>query len=179
MAVARTILAVERLKAALIADAALAEYVDSVTVKDRARADELPDFERHAIVLIPGAKSATGITPATNLETFTVALRLLIVVWDPADDEAITLAHDPTPGPGRAEVGMLQFVEDVSNALRKHGLPDGDGFDLCLKTGVECDQMPSLMTVKSEDRDTLIYEEFLTWTGEWQGYHDPDLREAP
>lgn len=166
-----TVTALTRLKDVLETDARLSQYVDSVSITDRARPDEVPDMQRHAIVLIPGQITVQPRTPQSNLELLTVAVRLVIRVWDVDDPSAVVISDDITGGVGGSEVGMLQFVEDVACALRKNELSA-----LVEMTGVEADGMPALTAVQSADRDTLFYETTLTWTGQFKGYHDPALR---
>jgi hypothetical protein len=165
-----TITALTGLKDTLEANARLSLYVDSVSITDRHRTDEVPAMRRHAIVLIPGALTVQPRTPGSNLELFTVTVRLVIRVWDVENPDEVVTSNSVTGGVGASEVGMLQFVEDVANALRKVEL------SILEMTGVECDGMPTLTQVASDERDTLFYETALTWTGQHKGYHDPTLR---
>jgi len=170
MSTAWPITAITRIKAALIADTTLEQYVDSITVTDRYREDTLPIMTRHAIEIIPGAKTVGFDTCGRNVETLTLDLRLVIREWSVTDRSAILLGVTYL-APGTSEIGVYQFAEDIGNALRLNELTG-----LCDATGMEIDAVPSLRQIQNEDRDRAFYETILT--GSWVKFalHDAAQR---
>lgn len=164
-----TVDALEAVKAELEGNARLASYVDTVIVRSRLRDDEAPALTRHAILIAPGGKTVTRDTTTTSLESLSLYLRLFVLPWDPADEEDL-LTADTVVGVGTSEVGIYQFAEDVSNALRSQE------FGILESTATECDVIPDLSRMESEAWDTAVYTVTLVWTGQRIANHDPSLR---
>lgn len=162
-----TVTALGRIKSELEANARLASYVDAVQITDRIREDELPAVQRHGIFVVGGALSSTVDTTTHSMEAFTGACVLVIVPW--STTRSLLRTANTVVGVGTSEVGMLQFMEDVRNALRKNELSD-----LCEATAMEADQQPDISTINVHDRafDYAI----LPWRFLHRGAHDPALR---
>lgn len=162
MTTAWTITALNALVTELENDAVLATYVDTVELGDVDRADDAPDFTRHGIRIVPlGLESAEVFSPVTTLERFRVGIHLYVLNWDPVNPiESIT--GTTVVGVGTSEVGIVQFVEDVCNALRLNTLSD-----LLEETGVEVEKTAiDFSRVVNGSRDRVFRECVLTWTGE-------------
>lgn len=173
MSSAWTITALQAVKAALEDDARLATYVDAVRLDGRMRDDVMPDVTRHGILIAPGGIAAQRHTVQQNLETFFYYLKLVIVPWGSPDDEASLLTANTVVDVGTSQVGMLQFREDVANALRGNTL---SGF--VESTQVEADGLPDLSRVPVAEHDRLFYTATIMGTCEKRVWTDPELRTA-
>lgn len=157
-----TITALNGLKSTLENDATLQLYVDTFAIGDRARGVELPDMTRHAIHLFPeGLDAATVHSPTRLTQFFRVRMRLSILVWDPTDEDAV-ITGTTVVGVGTSTVGILQFVEDVRDAVRRDTQSN-----LLEETGHEGDSAVDFLRIPVPDRDRVFYEAEMTWSGEY------------
>lgn len=165
MATPWTITAITGAKSALLANATLAAYVDTVEIWDRDRPEDLPALTRHAIVIVPESLSVEVLTPDRNREFMRCRLRLVIAVWDPTNRQ-VAVTGETVVGVGTSQVGILKFVEDVQNALRKETLSG-----LLEETAMEADGVAAFVINPRPERDRIFLECSLTWTAEHVAPH--------
>lgn len=160
MTTAWTVTALARLESELMGHAALSAYLEGVETWARDRPEQVPNVKRHGIALIPQeSPAATPWVPRSRYEQFPVLIRPFVFVWDATDEGAALTGTDVAGGPTAAQVGLLQFLEDIKDALLFNDLSG-----LLLKTGQEVEGGAPISTVEP-NRDRVWLETTLTWRG--------------
>lgn len=177
-----TITALTRLRSLFVADARLSLYVDTFAPLALRLRDSGPgfDFTRHAIQIAAGGVSVAPSTVASNVETIAGIVRLWMVPW--TLDESLLLTSDNVAGGvgangvGGSEVGILQFAEDVRNAVILTELDGGTGIRLVEPTGLEMAGYAPIHVPPLDDLDHVVIRHDIPFAFQHVGYMDPALR---